>query len=361
MSDSEYNFDFYALESMIGGLSTLDIPYISVQSREQGEQFILSYGYDVNKEEDLQKMWLYHRKAVTYIQYELLNAGEIIPVKLTDQNELGAITNLLIIASTKGNDLQRWACAILKVMHAYVHLENDLFAQFSNEIQDQILKPIQAHIHVDPVIGTTLGPSMGPKSILLKKFEMKSFKTSSSSVTKLLAKSELVAFGLLDKIGIRIVTKQLFDVFRVLRYFQEQNIVSFANNIAGQANNTLYPLNLFFETIESLMQDKDYTSDEVDQLLEKRLQAANDRASYHEKPNTFSSQDYRFVKFITRRLVRLQIGSGEGGKGAFTFFYPYEVQIVDYETYLNNMTGEGSHEKYKDRQNRRARARVLGV
>jgi uncharacterized protein (TIGR04562 family) len=360
MKSSPLQFDVYAIESMIGGLSALDIPHISIQTKDEGEEFLRAYGYDAQNGEDLQRLWSYHRKAVTYIESELLKPGEQIPAKLSDPSELGDITNLLIIASTRSNDLQRWACAINKVMHTFVHLENDLFAQYSNEIQDQILKPILSHIHEDPVIGTTLGPALGPRSIVLKKFESKTFKTNTSSITKLLAKSELVAFGLLDKVGVRIVTKQLFDVFRVLKYFLENNIVSFPHNIAEQCNNTLYPLNLFMETMESLSQNQEYTSDEIDQKLFQRLEAAGERAVYRQKQNNFSSQEYRFVKFITRRLVRLQIETG-GEPHRMSFFYPYEVQIVDYETHLKNMSGPASHERYKERQIRRARARILGV
>lgn len=344
---------------MIGGLSVLDIPRVSVQDREGAKNFLLAYGYDIEKEEDLQRVWAYHRKAVTYIQSELLREGEALPAKLSDPNELGDITNILIMASTRGNELQRWACGILKVMHTFVHLENDLFAQYSAEIQEQILKPIQSHIHEDPVIGTTLGPALGPRSILLKKYEVKSFKTTASSVTKLLAKSELVAFGLLDKIGIRIVTKTLFDVFRVLQYFLDHNIVSFPHNVSEQANNTLYPLHLFFEAVESLSREGEYSSEEVDQLLWNRLEQNLEDVQYHEKYNSFSSQDFKFVKFITRRLIRIQISTGEGPR-TLSFFYPYEVQVVDYETHLKNSVGPASHEKYKERQLLRARDRVVG-
>ncbi len=353
------HFDANALNSMIGGLSVLDTPSIAIQSREQAKEFVLAYGYDLDKEDDSQKLWSYHRKAVTYLQAELLLPGEVVPLKISDPKELGDISNLLIMASTKGNDLQRWACGVLKVMHIYVHLENDLFAQYSMEIQDQILKPIQAHIHEDSVIGTTLGPALGPRSIVLKKFELKSFKSSTSALTKLLAKKELVAFNLLDKLGVRIVTKHLFDVFRVLKYFQEQNIVSIPHNIPDQSNNTLYPLNLFLETMESLNRDQEYTSETIDQLLRERLDAQKERAQYREKHSDFTSQDYRFVKFITRRLVRINVKVDEKPQ-VLSFFYPYEVQIVDYETHLKNMTGEASHEKYKERQNRRARTRILG-
>ncbi|MEO0336794.1 MAG: hypothetical protein AAF202_10385 [Pseudomonadota bacterium] len=74
--------------------------------------------------------------------------------------------------------------------------------------------------------------------------------------------------------------------------------------------------------------------------------------------NQFSSQDYRFIKFITRKLIRIPAGNEESSP--FSFFYPYEVQIVDYETYLQNLSGGASHAEYKKRQKRKARMRVLG-
>ncbi len=363
---SSIQFDADALESMVGGQTFLDVDHLSIQSREQGKAFFKAYGYDVDSEDDLNRLWAYHRKAVTYVQDELLLPDERVPVTLSDPKELGDIVNILIMASTKSGELQRWANAILKVMHIFVHLENDLFAQFSTEIQDQILNPIQSHIHEDPVIGTTLGPAMGPRSIVLKKFEVKPFKATASSVTKLLAKRELVAFSLLDKIGVRIVTKYMFDVFRVLRYFVDQNIVSVAHNIPDQANNTLYPLNLFLETMEALDRDGEYTPEQMDKLLLERLQKNADRARYFEKINAFSSHDFRFVKFITRRLVRIentvtQKNDSSTNRAQLSFFYPYEVQIVDYETYLKNTTGAASHELYKKRQVEKARERILGA
>ena len=361
---SSIQFDADALESMIGGQTFLDVDHLSIQNREQGKAFFKAYGYDVENEDDLNRLWVYHRKAVTYIQDELLLADERVPVPLSDPNELGDITNILIIASTKSGELQCWANAVLKVMHVFVHLENDLFAQFSTDIQDQILKPIQSHIHEDPVIGTTLGLALGPRSIVLKKFEVKPFKTTASSVTKLLAKRDLVAFSLLDKIGVRIVTKYMFDVFRVLRYFLDQNIVNFAHNIPDQANNTLYPLNLFLDTMETLDRDGEYTPEQMDKLLVERLQKNADQARYFEKINTFSSRDFRFVKFITRRLVRIENTvhkNDSGNRSQLSFFYPYEVQIVDYETHIKNTTGTASHELYKRRQVENARERILGA
>lgn len=352
-------FDPISFESMIGGLSTLDIPRINIQTAEQAKEFILSYGYDVNKEEDVSKLWSYHRRAINYIQSELLREGETIPEVLVEPNQLKDIWNLFIYASTQNSQLQKWACGLLKVMHIFVHLENDLFAQYSTEIQEQLLKPIRTHVHEDPILGSILGPALGQNSIQLKKYEEKAFKTTTSSVTKLLAKPELVAFTLMDKVGVRFITKHLVDVFRVLRYLIEHNLVNFAHNIADQSINTVYPLNLFLEVMESLNLNQQYTSEEIDARLFEKLEKEKDRAVYKEKFNSFTSEEYRFLKFITRRLVRVTFKNGDQPH-TLNFFYPFEVQIVNYDYYLKNLQGPASHDKYKERQVRRARARVFG-
>jgi uncharacterized protein (TIGR04562 family) len=352
-------FDPISFESMIGGLSTLDIPRINIQTAEQAKEYLLSYGYDVSKEEDVSRLWGYHRRAVNYIQSELLKPGENIPEVLVEPNQLKEIWNLFIYASTQNSQVQRWACGLLKVMHIFVHLENDLFAQYSAEIQEQLLKPIRVHIHEDPILGTILGPALGQNSIQLKKFEEKAFKTTTSSVTKLLAKPELVAFTLMDKVGVRFITKHLVDVFRVLRYLIENNLVNFAHNIADQSINTVYPLNLFLEVIEGMTIGQELTSEQIDARLAEKLNNSKTRAKYKEKFNSFTSDEYRFLKFITRRLVRVNFKNNDSAH-TLNFFYPFEVQIVDYDSYLKNLQGPASHDKYKERQVRRARARIFG-
>lgn len=339
---------------MIGGLNTLDVPHLAAETEDQARAFVASYGYDLREEKDQQAVWSFHRKAITYIQTELLESGECIPEELSDKEKLQNFEKLVIYASKKDHELRAWACGILKVVHAFVHLNNDLFTFYSSEIQEQILRPIQSHIVDEPASGTRLGSSSRSDSILLKKFEIKPFKTTSSSVTKLLAKPNLVAFSLMDKMGVRFVTKNLVDVFRVVRYLTEENLVCFAHNIPDQSINTLYPLNLFLEAVEHAKENKDLSTDELDKLLRAKLEEPLARPEYKEKENAFTSEEYKFVKFITRRLVRVK--SPDIG-----FFYPYEIQIVDYDTYIKNMTGEAAHEKYKNRQLQRARTRILGT
>ena len=44
----------------------------------------------------------------------------------------------------------------------------------------------------------------------------------------------------------------------------------------------------------------------------------------------------------------------------FSFFYPFEIQILDYNSYVNNLSGPTAHSEYKNRQKIKARERILG-
>ena len=75
-----------------------------------------------------------------------------LPEMFRDRLHLGDIRELLVLASSRNpdeSDKQRWACAILRCMHVFVHAENDLFSSFSEEIQAQILTPFQQSIRHD--------------------------------------------------------------------------------------------------------------------------------------------------------------------------------------------------------------------
>lgn len=350
------------LDCVVGGVSALDIPRLNVQTHEEARQFTLAYGYDVNDPVALEELWAMHRRAVALIKEQLLDQGESIPERLYDPAQLKELSDLLIIASStdpKERDLQRWACAILRVMHVYVHLRNDLFSAFRDEIQAQILKPLQDSILHDDMAGSTiLGPSSPDGGIKLAKFEIKPFKTTASSVIKLLARPERVALTLLDKLGVRFVTRSVHDSFRVIRFLVDNHIMSYPHIIPDQSSNTLYPVNLFMEVMNELKGRGELPSERIQELLKERLESSRSRAEFRERENEFSGPEYRFVKFINRKLITVALGAVESQR-AFRFFYPFEIQVMDYETYVRNLTGPMAHDEYKNRQRRRARDRVL--
>lgn len=366
-----FEFQKQIFDCVVGGVSALDTERLNIFDEDQARAFVNAYGFELSNEADRDQLWSTHRRAVSMIQEHLLETGETIPEELADPQKLHGIERLLMIASYRdegkndpaARDLQKWACAILRVMHVYVHLRNDLFSAFSDEIQNQILKPIQDNIIADPGIGSiNLGQSSDVNPLRLHKFEVKPFKTTASSVIKLLARPERVALTLLDKLGVRFVTKSVYDSFRVIRFLNENHIISYPHNIPDQSANTLYPVNIFLEAMKELEAkhgDQIPESAEVEAYLQKRLVRAKERAEYVEKANEFSGADYRFLKFINRKLITVQVGAADHVRD-FRFFYPFEIQVMDYTTYVNNLSGPMAHDEYKRRQTLRARERVLG-
>ena len=355
---SIYQFNPRILGTLLRAQSPLEIPTLDIQNLDQAYEFVKAYGFDLKEEHDRNKLWDYYKRALNFIRGELLEEGEKIPDLLANTGELKDLAYLLIYASTEDSrpeSLKRWSCAILRVIHVLCHIDNDLFTVYSREIQDQILKPFQDYIFDDPVTGPQLGGPLEPDRIPLKKFEVKAFKTSDSSILKLLAKREAIAFGILDKVGVRFITKTQFDVFRVIRFLVDKSLLSFPHVVTGQAHNNLYPFNLFLEVMETLPSDRALPSEEVDRLLLEKLMADPTRAEFLEKPNAFSSRDYKFIKFISRRLIRVRLGEQE-----FSFFYPFEVQLIDYPTHLRNLAGPSAHQEYKNRQRDKARHRIFG-
>lgn len=357
-------FDPEVFHSLIGGRAVIETPRLNLKSQAEAYAYLKSYGYDLDVEADREKIWAIHSRAVVYLRTQLLHDGEVLPNEIADPRSLADISNLLLIASVRNSaehSLHRWACALLRVMHVISQLQNDLFNHFSLEIQEEIFRPYRRFVHKDASgamqlsVAATDAESPG-ETIPLQQFDIKPFKDSDSAITKLLAKPEEVAFGLLDKIGVRFVTTCLFDVFRVMRFLINNHVISAANVIPNQSNNTLFPINLFLEVIETLPRMTEQPSAELDAILNARLESQATRARFLEKHNHFTSRDYRFVKFITRQLVRVTLPETQK---AFSFFYPYEVQILDHSHYLRSLTGPASHDEYKARQRARARERVL--
>jgi uncharacterized protein (TIGR04562 family) len=346
------------LNSVAGGRSAIDSPRLNIKSLEQASSFLLSYGFDEHRPGDLEKVWYYHRRALVLIVEKLGFDLQEVPELLRDRRGLHDIRRLLMFASSQEDSektLQRWSCAILRCMHVYVHAENDLFSSFSEEIQSQILTPFQKANYHD---GTThkfylKSPERAPIELL--GFEVKPFKTSSSTVIKLLAKPDALAMKIFDKLGVRFITKSLFDSFQVIRFLVEENIMSFPHIMPDQSSNNMYPVELFVQVCDELMaMGPDVSEDEVNKIFSARLLKAGD-AQLFRKENFFSGANYRFIKFITRKLIHIQ----PPGREAFSFFYPFEVQIMDQVAHEAILTGPSEHEAYKDRQVLAARKRLF--
>lgn len=357
-----FRFDHDILHSVAGGRSALDIPRLNFQTIGEADSFVKAYGFDCGKPGDESKLWYFHRRALVLLTEKLGFTEAEIPEILRDRKQLGDIRQLLLYASSRRAEdavLQRWACALLRCMHVYVHAENDLFSFFAEEIQAQILTPLQEAIVHDGTVHKTFlrSASLGRAPVELVRFEVKPFKTSASTVIKLLAKPDALAMKVFDKLGVRFITRNLFDGFQVIRFLIEESLISFPHIMPDQSSNNLYPVELFLDVCEEFGRRGAIPDDAaVLAEFEKKLGDSTGGVGLFRKPNEQSADDFRFIKFITRKLIHV---APIAGKESFSFFYPFEVQIMDEKSLLAMQSGPSEHQAYKERQRQAARRRIL--
>lgn len=360
-----FQFDEPILHSVAGGRSALDMPRLNIQSLSEAQAFIKGYGFDWTQESEREKLWYFHRRALVLLVEKLGFSKDEIPEVLRDRKQLQDLRQLMIWASSNHpneKELQRWSCAFLRVMHVFVHTESDLFSAFSEDIQKQILTPFQNAIFHEGTSGTTYlkrfeERAVETEPIALMGFEVKPFKTSSSTVIKLLAKPDALAMSVFDKLGVRFITKSMFDSFQVIRFLIEENLISFAHIMPDQSSNNLYPVEEFVRIANELKSKSNSMSDEqVERYFQDHLESVRHKIHFVRKENNFSGEDYRFIKFICRKMIRIQ---PEGKKEGFRFFFPYEVQIMDQTSHQKILSGPSEHQAYKERQRTAARKRIL--
>lgn len=350
---SFFSFDESSLSVVAGGASAIDRTRLHIHNLDDAASFLKSYGYQINKPEDLERLWYFHRRALVLMTEKLkLDLNEI-PVEIKNKEVLQDIRKLFIYASQKEDmKLQRWACAFLRCMHVYVHSETDLFSFFSEEIQKQILRPFEQAVVQDEKLYLRSYEKERHPPVELLGFQTKPFKTSTSTVIKLLAKPDALAMKVFDKIGVRFVTKSIFDSFQVIRFLVDENLVSFPQIMPDQSSNNMYPVDQFLKVCNKLMHkhghDKKMSAEKIDRLLMQQLKS-NQSAfmGLFRKENPFSSEDFKYIKFISRKMVHIE--SGGPGK-TFSFFYPFEVQIMNESAFKKIQSGESEHSAYKNRQ-----------
>lgn len=357
------NFSPENFKSVIGGLSAIDLPRLAISTLEEAGAFIKVYGFDYENAHDQDRLWYFHRRALVFLDEKLGYPMTEIPAVLQNRKELGDLRKLLLYASSvdpREKELQRWSCAILRVMHVFVHCEMDLFSTFSEEIQKQVLSPLQETIVHDGSTGRTLLQSKLPDgdTIPLRGFETKPFKTSSSTVIKLLARREALAANIYDKLGVRFITDSMFDVFRVVRFLIRESLISTPQILPDQSSNNLYPVNLFLQACQEYIDSgMKLEPKELEAYFDKFLEDRKDEGEFLRKVNDHSANDYRFIKFICRKLIRIYPSGSD--KQGFEFYYPFEVQILDKGSYDRHQSGPSEHQAYKERQKQAARERVL--
>ena len=187
---SKYEFRGELLDIIIGGQSTIDSPSgLHVQDLEEANNFIKSYGYDLeNPIEKAEILGNFH-EALNFIRKHFLQPDCADGLKLEIPRkilELTDIRELFLMVSmnysgqtsdnsdTSGKKLRNWACSILKVMHTIAHIDKDLRSPYFVDIQKQIFDRFYKLIHRDHEGNLFLGEKLDdPLRVDLVAFETK--------------------------------------------------------------------------------------------------------------------------------------------------------------------------------------------
>jgi uncharacterized protein (TIGR04562 family) len=393
----KWRFPWPIMEVLIAGKSSIDLGHLYQASWEEATNFVRCYGYDPEDAVDAKFIHAVIVEAVHFIQHYLvppeLRESVAMPTEIRECNDA---RSLLLMASDLDPDqrrLQVWSCAVLRVMHTIAHIEGVTRVAGHKHAFKQVKSQFDKYIHRDADGRLFLGS--GGDRVELERVEWKRQKSRESVILKLLHKPANVAETIYDIIGIRIVTKRLCDVLVVVKYLRQFYMVSFPNCNPTRARNSLIDLDRFrdnLDAIHQMLENGKLRDDDVDHAIDKMTTPYHDGQAASAS-NPHSAMNYRSVQLTCRYLVRspdahqewinkirkategnseagmcsttmhslcdlLERWSGENPRGNAAFF-PFEVQIMDYDSFAMNQSGEASHDRYKWSQIRLARRRVL--
>jgi uncharacterized protein (TIGR04552 family) len=330
--------DLAAIRNLIRGGSVIDWHRLYFTDREQVDRFLRVHELDPDNRQDMARLEALREDAVEYLERHL---GFDIPEEVAERIPA---RDLLLVASQKGKR-RTHACVVLKVMHVLQHLAGrELLNQLAVS-QDQVFQAVE-----DKVLQTV--EEMKAAGCAIVEFEW-SRKEPDSLVTKLLAKRDNIAAHVYDKLRFRMITHSEDEIVFVLRELV-QRLVPFNYVIPGESVNDIVDLQGFMERDSGLRTH-------LPQLLDLSAIAGDKRAPVI---NEFSGPSYRVVNFVADlpvrmdRLLHRSPNEEQFAENGAVVFVLTEFQIVDARTAKANEIGENSHERYKERQITRVKARL---
>ncbi|GAB4010208.1 MAG: hypothetical protein Fur0010_02290 [Bdellovibrio sp.] len=392
---SNYLFEWELLEVVLRGRSALDSKFFigPISTIEEVESFLQGYGIDIQDPVASAELFGNFQEAIQFIKKYFLKDGNPEGLDLQVPNAIYMVTDIrdLFLMATGNSkcapEEALWAEVILKVMHTILHADKDLRSNYFPIIQTQIFDRFYKYIFRDENNVLNLGEKDG-RSIKILDFETKSKKTRESVIIKLLHKAENVAEEVFDRIGVRIVTENKFDILRVLKFLIEKHIVIPHNNKPSRSMNTIFDVDAFKEKHATLIRTairSNLSEEKFLQAIESELESCEVKDSNDR--NNFTSKKYQSVQFTCRQLVKYKnpflqefkelrkLAKETESANALSqkvlamdmaliardirFFYPYEVQILDIHSHRTNTEGEASHLEYKKQQVQAAMRRVF--
>ena len=394
----DYTFNWEAFDVVCSGKSSLDAKnYLSeLYDKNQVTNFLAGYGFNITDPVENAELFGIFQEALQFIKRYFLIEGNPEGLNLKVPNYLYSITNIseLFLSATGNSNFKLkteeslWAGVILKVMHTILHADKDLRARYFSTVQQQIFDRFYKFIHRDNENRLFLKNEAGT-TIPLYDFQTKAKKTRDSIIIKLLHKQENVAEELFDRIGVRIITYNKLDALRVIEFLHKNYVIMINNIKPSRSQNTLVDLKQLRKKIGGLYKlsiRNQIPEDEFYQRLNNLIAESYPQSFQDPDKNVHSSNEYKAIHFTGRQLIKYRnpfmASFNEVRKLALKdkenplsqsllsldtsaisrdvrFFYPFEVQITDYESHLQNTQGEASHNEYKRSQLRSAMKRIF--
>lgn len=331
-----------SVRAALEGRSFIDTKRIHIHTEQEAKEFLECYGFDIFDAADVIELEGLRLEAIELIQEELLQSGERIPQELIEQKD---VRQYLLNASGHGNIKNApWSGALLRVIHTLTHSHSHLNDIYHDPIREQILGKFNKYIKRNEK-GCFLG------DIKLVEFEFRTAKSRRSVAMKLMHKAENVAADIFDWIGIRFITEYRSDVIDVLAYLREQHIVTYSNIKPSRSRNTLIDMNWLNGCLKKGMGVKQIKKEMQTKAFPPEELIKNSAA----EQNQFSEVSYHSVQLTCRQRIKISQENGQ----KLCFFFPFEIQMMDQESFLKTREGLASHSEYKNRQRNAVRARVL--
>lgn len=330
-----------SVRAALNGSSFIDQKRMHIHTEQEAHDFLESYGFDLEDAMDVLELESLRKEAIELIQEELLLENEVIPDVLIQEQD---IRKYLISASGHGERaLAPWSAAILRVIHTLSHSHSYLNDIYHNPIREQIFNRFSQHI-----IRNDNGCFLG--DIKLNEIEFREAKSRRSVALKLLHKAENVSADIFDWIGIRFITEHRADVLDVLAYLRMNHVITYANLKPSRSRNNLIDL----EWIDKCLK-RGMSTDEIRHEMESIHLPQKSISTKQAEKNPFSGVSYQSVQITCRHRIKIRQENGFN----MSFFFPFEIQLMDHKSFLDTREGLASHGEYKKRQKQAIRERVF--
>ncbi|WP_432381425.1 TIGR04552 family protein [Duganella sp. P38] len=360
-SGDKLSLNWTYLNAIANGVSAIDLDGLALRNLHDARQFAREYGFDLDQPATPALLRRAHAEAVAFIRDTFLAPAEagLIPPEVAEPDE---VLQLLVYASQRGQlaDARRmWACAVLKVMHGIFYIDNNLKLRHFHAIRAQVFGSLDEVIRHD---GQRHFLTDGEICLPLLHYDRKDNKGRNSILLKLLQKAAYLAADIFDHLGVRLVFATRCECLLALRTLQRAHLLSVTNVDAGRTRNTLLDLDaakqVFCKHRAQLEHSKTYPLDLLRQMDAELAEIAQPQTRCD---NPHSGSGFNSMQVTVRKMIHVQqLDAMPEQDYDVSFFFEYEIQLLDEASYQRSLSGPASHEAYKQRQVDTARTRVFG-